>query len=191
MRSRHTLAYRIASGESFVSVYPLASWSTAALPPHFLGCRLLFCPKIVLERSPPIQSSGGGGPLGPRKQAELSLEALAHEAGIDRTHVSQVERRKPNMTITVLVTGALIVLPRVLLMRGVPQTSPSRPNFWRQDTLVGSPNSTGLRILRSPGAQTRKAPLVVALVSTSLGLRHGRLARELRGRGRQTAATPG
>jgi len=37
-----------------------------------------------------------------RKVAGLSQEALAHEAGIDRTYVSQVERRKRNMTLTVL-----------------------------------------------------------------------------------------
>jgi transcriptional regulator with XRE-family HTH domain len=37
-----------------------------------------------------------------RKQAGLSQEQLAREAGVDRTYVSQVERRKRNVTITVL-----------------------------------------------------------------------------------------
>jgi transcriptional regulator with XRE-family HTH domain len=38
-----------------------------------------------------------------RKALGLSQEALAHEAGIDRTYVSQVERRMRNLTITMLV----------------------------------------------------------------------------------------
>jgi transcriptional regulator with XRE-family HTH domain len=37
-----------------------------------------------------------------RKAAGLSQEALAHEAGVDRTYVSQVERRQRNVTIVVL-----------------------------------------------------------------------------------------
>jgi transcriptional regulator with XRE-family HTH domain len=38
-----------------------------------------------------------------RKRLGLSQEALAHEAGIDRTYVSQVERRLRNVTVTMLV----------------------------------------------------------------------------------------
>ena len=37
-----------------------------------------------------------------RKAAELSQESLAHEAGLDRTYISQVERRQRNVTIEVL-----------------------------------------------------------------------------------------
>jgi len=37
-----------------------------------------------------------------RKAAGLSQEDLAHEAGVDRTYVSQVERRQRNVTIVVL-----------------------------------------------------------------------------------------
>jgi transcriptional regulator with XRE-family HTH domain len=37
-----------------------------------------------------------------RKPAGLSQEGLAHEAGVDRTYVSQVERRQRNVTIVVL-----------------------------------------------------------------------------------------
>jgi len=44
-----------------------------------------------------------------RKAAELSQEALALEAGLDRTYISQVERRQRNVTIEVLarLAGAL------------------------------------------------------------------------------------
>jgi transcriptional regulator with XRE-family HTH domain len=37
-----------------------------------------------------------------RKAAELSQESLALEAGLDRTYISQVERRQRNVTIEVL-----------------------------------------------------------------------------------------
>jgi transcriptional regulator with XRE-family HTH domain len=37
-----------------------------------------------------------------RKAAGLSQEQLAHEARVDRTYVSQVERRQRNVTIVVL-----------------------------------------------------------------------------------------
>ena len=37
-----------------------------------------------------------------RKDAELSQEELALEAGLDRTYISQVERRQRNVTIEVL-----------------------------------------------------------------------------------------
>ena len=53
-----------------------------------------------------------------RKVAGLSQEALAHEAGIDRTYVSQVERRKRNMTLTVLarLAAGLGTTPDLLLV---------------------------------------------------------------------------
>lgn len=56
-----------------------------------------------------------------RKAAELSQEALALEAGLDRTYISQVEREKRNVTIEVLARLAaalgttadqLLVAPR-------------------------------------------------------------------------------
>jgi len=37
-----------------------------------------------------------------RKAAGLSQEELAHEARIDRTYISQVERRQRNITVSVL-----------------------------------------------------------------------------------------
>lgn len=37
-----------------------------------------------------------------RRAAGLSQEELAHEARVDRTYVSQVERRQRNVTIVVL-----------------------------------------------------------------------------------------
>ena len=52
-----------------------------------------------------------------RKAAGLSQEDLAHEAGVDRTYVSQVERRQRNLTISVLarLAAALHVAPAELL----------------------------------------------------------------------------
>jgi transcriptional regulator with XRE-family HTH domain len=52
-----------------------------------------------------------------RKAAGLSQEELAHEAGVDRTYVSQVERQKRNLTISVLarLAAALKVAPAELL----------------------------------------------------------------------------
>jgi transcriptional regulator with XRE-family HTH domain len=60
-----------------------------------------------------------------RKQAGLSQKQLAHEAGVDRTYVSQVERRKRNVTITVLarLATALGTSPDRLL---VPDTKRSK-----------------------------------------------------------------
>lgn len=54
-----------------------------------------------------------------RKRAGLSQEELAHEAGIDRTYVSQVERRQRNLTITMLakLAAALNTTPDRLLVR--------------------------------------------------------------------------
>ena len=51
-----------------------------------------------------------------RKAADLSQEELAHEAGLDRTYISQVERKKRNMTIVVLgrIAAALKVPPERL-----------------------------------------------------------------------------
>ncbi|WP_050421665.1 helix-turn-helix domain-containing protein [Bradyrhizobium tropiciagri] len=53
-----------------------------------------------------------------RKAAELSQEELAHEAGVDRTYISQVERRQRNVTIVVLakIATALNVTPDKLLI---------------------------------------------------------------------------
>ena len=53
-----------------------------------------------------------------RKAAELSQEDLAHEAGLDRTYISQVERGKRNLTIMALakIAGALKVSPDRLLV---------------------------------------------------------------------------
>jgi transcriptional regulator with XRE-family HTH domain len=52
-----------------------------------------------------------------RKAAGLSQEQLAYEAGVDRTYVSQVERRLRNVTITVLarIAKALRTTPDKLL----------------------------------------------------------------------------
>jgi transcriptional regulator with XRE-family HTH domain len=56
-----------------------------------------------------------------RKAAELSQEELAYEAGLDRTYISQVERRKRNVTIVVLakIAHALKVTPDRLLLAPV------------------------------------------------------------------------
>lgn len=53
-----------------------------------------------------------------RKAAGLSQEALAFEAGLDRTYISQVERSKRNVTIVVLarIAGALKTTPDRLLV---------------------------------------------------------------------------
>lgn len=60
-----------------------------------------------------------------RIAAELSQEELAHEAGVDRTYVSQVERRQRNITIAVLskIAAALRTTPDKLL---VPPTGKRR-----------------------------------------------------------------
>lgn len=54
-----------------------------------------------------------------RKAAGLSQEGLAHEAQVDRTYISQVERRQRNVTITVLarIAAALGVGPDRLLVK--------------------------------------------------------------------------
>jgi transcriptional regulator with XRE-family HTH domain len=54
-----------------------------------------------------------------RRQAGLSQEELAAQAGLDRTYVSQVERRKRNVTIIVLarLAAALGTTPDRLLAR--------------------------------------------------------------------------
>lgn len=53
-----------------------------------------------------------------RKAAGLSQEELAFEAGLDRTYISQVERRKRNVTIVVLarIARALKMTPDRLLV---------------------------------------------------------------------------
>jgi transcriptional regulator with XRE-family HTH domain len=59
-----------------------------------------------------------------RKAAGLSQEELAHEARIDRTYISQVERKQRNLTISVLarIARALGITPEKLL---VPAVQPS------------------------------------------------------------------
>lgn len=53
-----------------------------------------------------------------RKEAGLSQEELAHHASVDRTYVSQVERRKRNLTVVVLsrLAAALGTTPDQLLV---------------------------------------------------------------------------
>ncbi len=55
-----------------------------------------------------------------RKGAGLSQETLADAAGVDRTYVAQVERRKRNVTVTVLalLARALGTTPDRLLREG-------------------------------------------------------------------------
>ena len=55
---------------------------------------------------------------GARKGAGLSQEELAHEARVDRTYISQVERRQRNLTISVLarIAKALGTTPDRLLI---------------------------------------------------------------------------
>ncbi len=63
-----------------------------------------------------------------RKAMGLSQEALAHTAGVDRTYVSQVERRQRNVTITVLarLASALGTTPdRLLIESKGPTAKPS------------------------------------------------------------------
>ena len=52
-----------------------------------------------------------------RKSTGLSQEDLAHEAGVDRTYASRIERRQKNVTITVLarIAAALGTRPETLL----------------------------------------------------------------------------
>jgi transcriptional regulator with XRE-family HTH domain len=63
-----------------------------------------------------------------RKEAGFSQEALAHEAGVDRTYISQVERRQRNLTITVLarIAGALGTTADRLLAPPLTPPSPRR-----------------------------------------------------------------
>lgn len=53
-----------------------------------------------------------------RKDAGLSQEELAFEAGLDRTYISQVERGKRNVTVIVLarIARALKTTPERLLV---------------------------------------------------------------------------
>jgi transcriptional regulator with XRE-family HTH domain len=53
-----------------------------------------------------------------RKLARLSQEALAHDADLDRTYISQVERKQRNLTISVLarIARALDTTPDKLLV---------------------------------------------------------------------------
>jgi transcriptional regulator with XRE-family HTH domain len=60
-----------------------------------------------------------------RKAAGLSQEQLAHEAELDRTYISQVERKQRNITISVLarIAKALGITPDKLLVAGGSQSS--------------------------------------------------------------------
>jgi transcriptional regulator with XRE-family HTH domain len=53
-----------------------------------------------------------------RKLAGLSQEQLAHDADLDRTYISQVERKQRNLTISVLarIARALATTPDKLLV---------------------------------------------------------------------------
>ena len=55
-----------------------------------------------------------------RKTAGLSQEALALEADVDRTYISQIEGGRRNITVTVLarIAGALEITPDKLLVAG-------------------------------------------------------------------------
>jgi transcriptional regulator with XRE-family HTH domain len=61
-----------------------------------------------------------------RKAAGLSQEELAHAAGVDRTYISQVERRQRNVTIVVLakIAKALSVAPEKLLLASCRRKAP-------------------------------------------------------------------
>ena len=62
-----------------------------------------------------------------RKAIGLSQEELAHEADIDRTYISQVERKQRNLTISVLarIARALATTPDKLLQP--PSTLSAKP----------------------------------------------------------------
>jgi transcriptional regulator with XRE-family HTH domain len=62
-----------------------------------------------------------------RKTAGLSQEELAHEAELDRTYISQVERKRRNLTISVLarIARALATTPDKLLVP--PSTWSAKP----------------------------------------------------------------
>jgi transcriptional regulator with XRE-family HTH domain len=62
-----------------------------------------------------------------RKAAGLSQEELAHEADLDRTYISQVERKQRNLTISVLarIARALATTPDKLLLP--PSTWSAKP----------------------------------------------------------------
>ena len=55
---------------------------------------------------------------GARKAAGMSQEELAHEADVDRTYISQVERQQRNLTVSVLarIARALNTTPDKLLV---------------------------------------------------------------------------
>jgi transcriptional regulator with XRE-family HTH domain len=60
-----------------------------------------------------------------RKAAGLSQEELAFEARLDRTYISQVERKQRNLTISVLarIAKALRVTPDKLLVPAIPSVA--------------------------------------------------------------------
>jgi transcriptional regulator with XRE-family HTH domain len=63
-----------------------------------------------------------------RKAAGLSQEELAHEAEVDRTYISQVERRLRNVTVSVLarIAIALGTTPDKLLIPSAASSKRSR-----------------------------------------------------------------
>jgi len=63
-----------------------------------------------------------------RKAAGLSQEELAFEAQLDRTYISQVERKQRNVTISVLarIAKALGTTPDRLLVASISPSASSR-----------------------------------------------------------------
>jgi transcriptional regulator with XRE-family HTH domain len=63
-----------------------------------------------------------------RLETGLSQEALADEAGLHRTYISQVERKQNNVTIVVLskIATALGIRPDQLLVPPPPEPRPSK-----------------------------------------------------------------
>ncbi len=59
-----------------------------------------------------------------RKTAGLSQEELAYQAEVDRTYISQLERQKRNVTVSVLarIANALKLTPDALLANPGPST---------------------------------------------------------------------
>jgi transcriptional regulator with XRE-family HTH domain len=66
-----------------------------------------------------------------RHATGLSQEALADEAGVHRTYMSQVERKQRNVTIVVLakIAKALGVRPDQLLAPPLPEPRGGYPNL--------------------------------------------------------------
>ncbi len=69
-----------------------------------------------------------------RQQRHLSQEALANEAGIDRTYVSSLERGiySPSIDMLEKLAHVLAIEPAALLERSTEKSSKSRPNRKKQ-----------------------------------------------------------